>query len=875
VAVLMYSPACKIYILTQANGIIDISDDVTQGTMVRRSDGVSTFAFTLQNPFRKYTGIFVPNDRIIVMMKRITWLRVFTGYLNSVPLVTAWPTSVQLTASCSLKRLQYWFWDPGLAASQNMVAQAMASAKNPDDGGVTAAVLAILQNVTGWPAEKVHIAGIPQGWTAWAYKIAQAVKADTAAADALAQQFYATLGAAGTVGGSVGGSLPGGGGGTVPSGALKAGTYAGFSLDATQASLAVLIYNTALQMGGTTRDAVIGIETAMGESTLTNIPTPNIDGAYGLFQQRPAAGWGTVAQVTNVTYATQKFFSVELKIGNRASIDPGVVANMVQVAFNTAAQGQAYYDQWLNMATQIVGVLSNAQGASSLGNSPGFAPLASNAKAGKASCTQLLGTALGLVQSDPHIPYQLGGDSAPNVAVPTQLDCSSFVQWCVFHALGSLGGCPRTAAEQSAWCQSSGQIVSAQAGMNIPGALMFLGGPGASSHVEISTGTGSSTVGAHHTGTFAGVVGNAASYWTCAGLAPGFDYSAYNGTVAAFKSVPTGGALTSGGAVSATASGQALQVSPSSTQPWYNPNDQFDKLFGPSPWFPTFDSESAAISAVFTGPRVLLNDQPLLPYIRNLLGSCMRSYCSAPNGDLIAWFPDYYGIWGTAAIMQVEPIELIDFSVTWDDTNLVTHQYVVAPPAQQVDLGSGTASGITLSATGQTLPLDVIYALSTTGIATIDIPAIMYALFGLEPTAAQAQKFISYVYGRFGARPDLEEMPGVIGPSGEFFSALFLFMRSWAYQYNSDVALTFMPELWPGMLLQVPAYGFQAYVTTVTHTWQTGPGGSFTTQVNIAAPARLPGSGNNSGGQLIGLPVAGGLTAGTNLPLPGTGTAGP
>jgi hypothetical protein len=858
----MYSPGIKVYISTQANGIIDVSEDVTQGQLVRRSDGVSSFTFTLQNPLRKYGGVLTPNDRIIVMMKRISWLRVFTGYLNSVPLVTAWPSSVQLTASCSLKRLQYWFWDPGLAASQNMVAQAMASAKNPDDGGVTAAVLAILQNVVGWPASRVHIAGIPQAWTGWAYKIAKAVQSSAAEADQLAQQFYATLGAGGTVGGITGGGV------TVPSGALKAGTFGGQALDATQASMAVLIYNTAMQMGGTTRDAVIGIMTAYGESRLVNIPTPNAFGAYGLFQQRPSQGWGTVAQVTNPQYAARKFYSVELKVGNRGSMDPGQVAVTVQ----RPGVGPSYYDQFQPMASQVVSALAGGQGSSSVANVPGLSSVAANGKAGKTGCVQLLGTALGVVEANPAIAYREGGDSPYNVGSPTVLDCSSFVQWVIYHALGSLNNCPRTAAEQSAWCQASGKIVSAQEGLNTPGALMFRGGPGASGHVEVSCGTGSSTVGAHHTGTYAGVVTSGAGYWTCAGLVPGVDYSAANGTAPFYKSVPTGSSISSG---TDPVSAQGLQTSPASAAPWYNPNDPFDKLFGPNPWFPVFDSEAATESAVFTGPRALLNDQPLLPYLKNLFGSCMRSYCSAPNGDLIAWFPDYYGIWGTAAVMRIEPIELQDFTVYWDDTALVTHQFTIAPPAQQIDLGSGQADGITLPGTGQTIPLNVILAMTTTGIASIDIPAIMYALFGLEPTKAQAQKFTDYIYKRFGARPDLQQLPGIIGPQGEFFSALFLFMRSWAYQYNADIPLTFMPELWPGMIMQIPAFGFQAYCTTVTHSFQMGQGGFFSTTVNIAAPARLPGAGNNSGGQLIGLPVAGGLTAGSNLPVPGAGTGGP
>jgi hypothetical protein len=51
-------------------------------------------------------------------------------------------------------------------------------------------------------------------------------------------------------------------------------------------------------------------------------------------------------------------------------------------------------------------------------------------------------------------------------------------------------------------------------------------------------------------------------------------------------------------------------------------------------------------------------------------------------------------------------------------------------------------------------------------------------------------------------------------------------------------------------------------VTTVTHNFQFGDNPSFTTTVNIAAPARLSSKGS---GNLIGLPIAGGLTTGPTL----------
>lgn len=826
--VFLYSPGVKVYLATQHHGTLDVSADLTSGKLVRRSNGVSSFTFMLQNVRRKYDGIFMPNDRIIVMMKRLTWLRTFTGYLNSVPLVTAWPQDIQFTASCSLKRLQYFYWDPALASSQTLVAQAMAAAKSPDDGGTANAVLTLLNNVVGWPPSKVHIAGIPQSWVKWAYKIAKNVAAETAQADKLAEQFFSTLGGNGVIGGQLGG-------GVAATGALKTGTYGGATIDKNQAAIATLIYNMAVTMGGSTRDAAVGIMTSMTESALGADPGTNSGrgGSYGIFQQTPAAGWGTVAQVTQPSYAARAFYQRLLKIANRNSMTEWMEAQTVQ---RSAFSDGSNYQRWAALGNQIASVLSNtSNGSSSLGNSTAFQNLARQGKAGKVSGYDLLQTALNLVQTHPTIPYQEGGDSPPNTPAGqiTFLDCSSFVQWVVFNATGSLNGCPRTADTQSSWCKSRGKIITAEQGMNTPGALMYFGPVGGAGHTEISLGDGVHTVGAHSGGTYAGVV-TSKGYWSFAGLPPAMDYS---GTPGGSPGLGTSGVSTTG-----------VQLSPANQQPWYNPNDPFDRLFGSAPWVPQFDTDSAAIAAAFTGVRSLLPDSPLLPFIKNLITSCMRSFSSAPNGDLIAWFPDYYGLWGTAAVMRIEPVELQDFSVFWDDTNFVTHQYTAAPPAIGIDLATATLANV-----------GPVIALTTTGVATIDIPGIMYALFGLEPTQAKAQKFIDFVYSRFGARPDYEQLPGAIGPQGEFFSALYLFMQNWAYQYNSDVELTFMPELWPGMLLQIPAYAFQAYTTTVTHSFQFGPGGYFNTTVNIAAPARLPGNQGDSSGNLIGLPIAGGL----------------
>ncbi len=1016
---LLYSPGVRIYVETEQHGVIDVSDDVTDGTMVRRSDGVSSFNFSLQNARRKYDGLFAPNDRIVVMLRRITWMRVFTGYLNSVPLLTAWPRVVPLAASCSLKRLQYWYWDAGLPASQNLVTAALGAVKTDTDGGIANVALTLLKDVVGWPAEKVHIGGIPKDWFNLAYQIAKDIDARAEEADEIARQFYSALQGGGIVAGAPTA------GGPIPKGSMKTGNYGGEGITAPMLPYVEQIYNTGKTVGATDRDIVIGMMTAMQESSMgantKAMKTENQFGCIGLFQQTikgyrpgwgPNEGWGTKAELLDPARQCQNFYSRLLKIANRASMTTAQAAEKVQVS------GEGFrFAKHEQMGVQVVAYLNSiANGTAPDAQNPG----SQNQNPGTWGQGRSTGQALAdlgvrLVTQNPNISYQLGGDDPPDTPLlkVTKLDCcltgdalvstvrgpvpiaeieqgdqvyawengrmvvrdvlgrldqpvqdvlkvrtrnrtvrasenhpflrlsaplspshspgdtkpewttswarademrvgdlivtldsgdgeddqglramgayrvlkddrfriervlgvdpdgeeltydievdgaknfiangvvvhnSSFVQWVYYQLLGSLGGLPRTTQTQIAWLRKHGKRITAEEGVMTAGALLYHPG-----HVEMSLGTGTHVVGAHNSADDVNVKKWASkealkAYLPQAYLLPDLQYSVGSGGTF----IPGTGA---GGGSEGAGEGGATQVpiQQGSDQPGYNPNDDYDKLFGNNPWVPQINEQESAYSSSLTGIRALLNDQPFLPYLKNLFNTTMRSFSSAPNGDLIAWFPDYYGIWGTAASMIIEPIEIRDFNVEWSDDYFVTHQYTTAAAAFNfLDPSSGVG-------TPQMANLAEVF---TMGIATIDVPSILFSLFGIEADKDTATKFINYVYKRFGARPDFQQLPGVVGTKGEFFSALFLFMRQWAYQYNADIPLTFMPELWPGMLIKIPEFDFQAYVTTVTHSFSFGESGGFSTTVNIAAPARLPKPGGDKSNTLIGLPIAGGL----------------
>jgi hypothetical protein len=830
----IYSPGVKVFIQTEKSGLVDISEDLVEGTMQRRGDGISTFQFSVSNPQRKYDSVFTPNDRIVVMMKRLAWVRTYTGLLNSVPLITAWPMVVPLTSSCSLKRLQYWYWDANAPVTQQMIRDALTASINLSgntDGGITNVILTILDKVVGWPASKVHIGQIPSNWFDIAKKIAQDVDALATESDSLAAEFKATLNASGVI---AGGSATTG---AAVNGKLTPGTYGGFDMTADKCKIAETIYTTCISLGGSQRDGICGITCGIDESGLYNNPGGDRD-SVGVFQQRPSQGWGTVAECMDVAHAATSFYKQFLQLSNRDSMSVGQAIQTVQ---RSGTADGSNYTKCEPAGTAIVHALITSPGAAATPATPGKSASPSSTT-GKSTGYALAQQGCDFVSKWPAVPY--GNSTGRDIASllkepPSSLDCSAFVLAMYLRLLGgAYGMAPQTDAMVT-WCQTAkAKKLTAKEAFAIPGAVVFVGSPGATTHVEITLGDGTRTVGAR-SGMASVLDWGNSDYFNFGYQLPNLSYDGQTAVVA--------GAA----AGSNPAQGQVTSVL-ANTLPGYNANDPFDKMFGDNAWVPIggADSPDMLLAESLTGIRALLNDQPVMQYFMNLFNSEMRSFCSAPNGDLIAWFPDYYGIWGTAAKMIIEPIEVQDFNVQWSDDFFVTHQFTVAgATVNHLNVMDGTVAPSFLA--------DLAAKTETLGIASIDIPALMYALFGIDATKGEANTFAANIYKRFGARPAYQQMPGLVGPKAAFFSAIYMFMRAWAYQYNADIPLTFMPELYPGMLIQIPKFDFQAYVTTVTHTFRFGKGGGFGTTVNISSPARLPKKAGDRDGVLIGLPLAG------------------
>jgi hypothetical protein len=673
--------------------------------------------------------------------------------------------------------------------------------------------LKILQEVVQWPKEKVHIGAIPADWFTFATQVGDEI---------ISASDYSNLI------GSMGNGLSGGSStasGSLPHGNLTPGNYAGYTVDAEQAGNASIIANVAANRSLSPRAAAMGIATSIVESGLRNLNHGDRD-SIGLFQQRPSQGWGTVAQIMDPNYSAGKFFDALVKVPNYDTANFGLTCQAVQ----RSAYPDKYGLQEAPAMAMVVNIQSNGTKApnaivgTGTGNTIGSSTAIGQPQG--ATGRNVAAQAYNLIKSKPagYIRYSLGSDDPYNSPDPKVLDCSSFVDVAYFRAVGRPWVTPRsTVSTERPKCT----IIPAAMANQIKGALLFVG----TGHVEVSLGNGYSA--AAHTDGIALAkqvdIEQATSGFTDGGLINGVIYNDAATTPAAAQflqqkmgystSVTDPNEFLPDGA-GAVAASQGTDAAGST------PLDVFNALINVYSWGYVPD----LAGTLLVGPRALMNDEPILPFLANLMSASMRSWCSAPNGDFMAWFPDYFDLWGISAKMDVRSIELMDFTVTWSDLQTVTHQYVVGVPAgiqNSIDTSGQTFANGTNSGYA--------WQLTSSGIATMEFPQIFRAIFGQDAS----QQFLDEFLGRFGARPNTVTLPTVKQGLPEFFLALFLFMRKWADQFSASVPMTWMPELWPGMILRLPEFNFQAYITGVNHSFKLGKDGYFRTSADVCAPSRI------------------------------------
>lgn len=129
--------------------------------------------------------------------------------------------------------------------------------------------------------------------------------------------------------------------------------------DADQLSNARAITSLATAAGGPPA-AVVVLTAAITESRLRSDPG-SLGGAYGVLQETPTQGWGTQAQVSDITYATTAFLTRLLKVPGWADMPPWQAAQAVtRSGAGQPTHGRANYGPNVATATQLATALAGS-----------------------------------------------------------------------------------------------------------------------------------------------------------------------------------------------------------------------------------------------------------------------------------------------------------------------------------------------------------------------------------------------------------------------------------------------------------------------------------------------------------------------------------
>jgi hypothetical protein len=835
VTTLIYSPGIQIVIDTARNGFVDISEDIVSGNLSLRENASHTFNVTVNNPYRKYDGVFTPNDRVSIQMKRLSWLQVFTGYLGDVPLFTAYPKPVSLSGECTLKVLKTWPWDAGSVQAYDLIHGKRDT--QAQDGGMATVVTKVLNEVVKWPSQRIHIGRVPDAWYEKFQKVYEHIADDQTTAESI-------LGTNPILAGkSVAGIPPSIGGGiTSPSGSsLNAGgvTFAEADYDVVLATVRQVESGnnyTAINKGDGSGDW------ATGAYQFVTSSWNNYGGYQNAYLAPPATQDAKALEyakyirskygnaVVNVPYAWYypKVFSDPSLLDKVPAANEGNRLTIRQY-------GEKWVGEYVKMYQKMRGGATPPSGGSTSPTLGGTVPGADGSVAGPTSALYPIPPGIDQLRAS-----ECAWGGYENGKIPTS----------------ALSYTKRTGYGHPAAVESYTLLLAEadKAGLDLSG-FMFrsyeaqmqgyntspatFGKPGKSNHgwglaIDITQLTGANKKGYntrdeyYNSPEYQWLKSNAWRYgwghpaWGQQGGSKPepwhWEFFAFQNFKNSTTARPGEGANPFGDGGSGVSAFGGLTSA---------------QLFGAISFWYGGENEIESASSYLVGLKAPINDVPVMKTVRDLVGVAGRNYCAAPNGDFCAWFPDYWGEYGLAGRLNLELIELQDFNVSWSDGPMVTHQYVegALDPTSFGPLPQAVTDGFTS-------------AYLTHGVATVEIPRFLEAIINVGdkskyPWLESAESLLL----RFGARIDRQTVTTIRGPQQEFWYAVQLFTHAWASMFRADVPMTFMPELYPGMLLCIPELKVQFYVSAVTHEWNFANDQGFTTSASVMAPSATDGSG--------------------------------
>jgi len=585
--------------------------------------------------------------------------------------------------------------------------------------------------------------------------------------------------------------------------------------------------------------AILGVACAMAETgggvTIRNLANnavpdslnfPN-DGtgtngtSCGIFQQQNSAQWGNVAQRMNPLQAASMFFAGLNNVQGWRQMDAGQAIQQVQQSADGAG---AAYSAAMSQATSIVQAYrtstSNAAGSgipsASVGNLGTTVASAASAPQ-SASTSGVPGAVAGAASNGPTSPAVV-----PTMPGQPQPNSEGAINFMIQQAMGrpyAWGGAGPATYDCSGLMSAAFKSIGVQVPHSttaIPGVVPSIPQNAVqrgdmvepdTGHVVMWMGDGT-IIEAPDVGQVVHQIPNpygppgtwAGAYRACQNGGPN-PAAPYNPPWTMGPGTPPSALDQQGGALSSGSSGASEPIARNLVT-----------------YFFQGQSYAQTISEKMPSDRQFLDGAPLIQMIRAVCLASLRSFSSTPNGDFMAWYPDYFGVDGKPATFTLADIELKDLHLDFSDDQLTTHCFV-----------SGNYSAV------PTPDAQVMGWMTTAGVVGVEQPWLYYRLIAAAAGDLDASITGGELMSRFGIRP-LQQIVSMAGSHElEFLLACQMFMQKWAEQYVTQATMTFMPELFPGMRASLGSHNLEVYVSAVTHVCDYARG--FQTTVSIMAPA--------------------------------------
>jgi hypothetical protein len=870
---LSYAPKAYVYIHSSNLGkVIDVSDDVVSGQVQRVLNGTSSAEVVLRNRFKKYireadsgASVFLPMDMISIWLQRIAGkpIRVFTGYLDSAPYYQGYPGNCTMTATCTLKRLSYQWFDPGLEFFSEWLQKttgwfinrktgsvtnldAYLKQANPstpvdqshiNDGSFGQLLFDFMTQVAGWDKDMVLVSDIDPSIPKRAAQLYQNVELQAQHdLDTLANYLGAIMGL------------------SVNDSANSTGFTTAKETITRKVKKQADAFNLPLLVPVTA-----GLLTSNYVPTYSNENTKDKNWGFGLYALRPPmsnpndknSGRGilgdkvegyTLKQLQDPGTSTRAFAKKLMRVNATTGSSTGEdVRNGKTSYLNRAAQGDSNAIRaWIEAA------------------------LGRNFKAQDfADAINLAGQYVSAWNTDN--PQQVSN------VLPTPVTTHQHITWSSNEIKNYLTGVESTVYTK----QYTGHVYDSLAPYYYRAKKMYSG---------ISLGPRGLTAGGNPlAGNFSALVlvpttsNSSQLQQFFAGLkkSPEIQQITWNGNQpeAWRKGVQVAATNLPKGEFGPSNSVVILQAKNAPYPTWagsvvtktVNPstntsNDptakninggkpltmeqlgtlSLDSAFLAQFTFPTNMIESQSL----TGNRALLNDIPCIDAVHQFCQASLRAFCSLPDGSFLAFYPDYFGA-RRKPYWAIRDIEIVNFGIQLNDQQLATHVYVV---------------GDTFGGAGLPGEANWINEINTAGVATIAQAFILDSF--IVPEKAQretawgrlrtAYEFLQH----YGARPLTIQAPYIKNSLYEFLMAWQVFMQKWASQFATSVEFTFQPEVLAGGLIAFPDHDVQMFCESVTHSWDYTSG--FQTQAVLSSPAVMS---KKAAGQYPGMALAGGVNS--------------